>query len=487
MNQYMDCTANLVNRVAAEQLWNHTANSNTSESTSSLSLQSLRIDYLGNLRRIEFLSPVRDGEHLESGLSIQSNHSDSQSQFTVAFDLNYQPLDLVAKINATLYLDEIDWVGGSILHLDSNVFQTMTLMELFSHDLCFLAPADQIELYNSQTRLGVFRIHIAASLTTPSEPNVGATQIISFDSQSYPMIQSTATNVFVWLVNTLQDVANGVLRADVSQATGHCSSEPNRSSSDDDDNDEDSIGFDMNTLFLILAAVYIFLQPTILLMKRPRESIVPEPGSSPHEETDLREPLLHPRYSDEIVPAHNSLLHKPSSLMFHSRVPIVVRHLVPISILLTIAMLLASNLSTGASVVAIISQKERVFRLPSLFDFGLYNTAQDMLQAKIYPLFLLVVGFSGIWPYAKLFLMLATWATPESLLSKDRRGVLLLKLDALSKFSLVDTYVLVGRLRNKGIGHDALLQTHFSLTQSTVFFVFHSSHARGVSVSCRSA
>jgi hypothetical protein len=121
--------------------------------------------------------------------------------------------------------------------------------------------------------------------------------------------------------------------------------------------------------------------------------------------------------------------------------------LVPISILLTIAMLLASNLSTGASVVAIISQKERAIRLPSLFDFGLYNTAEDMLQAKIYPLFLLVVGFSGIWPYAKLFLMLAAWATPESVLNKDTRGALLLKLDALSKFSLVDTYVLVGRLR----------------------------------------
>ena len=107
-------------------------------------------------------------------------------------------------------------------------------------------------------------------------------------------------------------------------------------------------------------------------------------------------------------------------------------------------MLLASNLSIGASVIAIITNKENSFRPPSLFDFGLYNTAKDMLEARIYSLFLLVVGFSGIWPYAKLILMLVAWVTPESILSKDTRGTMLLKLDALSKFSLVDTYVLVG-------------------------------------------
>ena len=446
INQYVDCTADLFNRVAAETLVNETASSNSSES-SSLSLRSLRIDHPGNIQLVEFLSPVRDGKHLESGLSIQSNNSDSQSQLSVSFDLYYKPLDLVAKIDTTVYLDEIDWVGGSLLHLDSNVFRKMSLMELFSHGQCFLAPADQVELYNSKTRLGDFHVLVSASLSTISlsEPGDELTQLIAFDSKKYPAIQSTASNVFVWLVNTLQDVANGFLRAGVAQAPGQCNSESNRPSSDDEE--EESIGFDMNTLFLILAAIYIFLQPTILLMRRPRESAGPEQGPSPQDERDLREPLLHPRYSDEIVQAHNSHIRKPSSLMFHPRVPTVARHLVPISILLTIAMLLASNMSTGASVIAIISQTERAVRLPSLFDFGLYNTAKDMLQAKIYPLFLLVVGFSGIWPYAKLFLMLLAWATPESVLTKDTRGALLLKLDALSKFSLVDTYVLVGRLQ----------------------------------------
>ena len=66
------------------------------------------------------------------------------------------------------------------------------------------------------------------------------------------------------------------------------------------------------------------------------------------------------------------------------------RYLVPITILFTVGLFLASNISVGASVLAMSK-----FDLPSLYDFGLVNTAEAMLNAKVYPLFLLVVLFSG--------------------------------------------------------------------------------------------
>jgi hypothetical protein len=101
-------------------------------------------------------------------------------------------------------------------------------------------------------------------------------------------------------------------------------------------------------------------------------------------------------------------------------------------------------LSLGATVNLTVSTGDtEVLNLPSLFAFSLINTAKQMWQAGIYPLFFLVLVFSGIWPYVKLLSMLYAWSTPKTRLSADRRGSLLLALDALGKFSLVDTYVLV--------------------------------------------
>lgn len=98
---------------------------------------------------------------------------------------------------------------------------------------------------------------------------------------------------------------------------------------------------------------------------------------------------------------------------------------------------------SGATVDVVAAFDEHTFRAPPLFSFSLINTAKEMWRAKIYPLFILVVVFSGIWPYVKLILLLLAWVTPKPTLSARHRGKLLLALDALSKFSLVDTYVLV--------------------------------------------
>jgi len=79
--------------------------------------------------------------------------------------------------------------------------------------------------------------------------------------------------------------------------------------------------------------------------------------------------------------------------------------------------------------------------LPSLFEFTLVKTVQEMWTAGIYPVFFLVVVFSGVWPYAKLLIMLYCFVSKK--IHDVHRGQLLLALDALGKFSLVDTYVLV--------------------------------------------
>jgi hypothetical protein len=130
------------------------------------------------------------------------------------------------------------------------------------------------------------------------------------------------------------------------------------------------------------------------------------------------------------------------SLLRDTKVPEWIRHAIPMVIIGTMLLLLSSNLSTGASVDLVISLGgESQIKLPALFAFSLGNTVREMYSAGIYPLLFLVVIFSGIWPYAKLLLMLYAWVMPPK--SPHHRERLLLALDSLGKFSLVDTYVLV--------------------------------------------
>ena len=188
-------------------------------------------------------------------------------------------------------------------------------------------------------------------------------------------------------------------------------------------------------------------------------------------------------------------------LILHKAVPDHVRHFFPVVIIFALLLLLSSNMSVGASVDLVISSDSgKTMALPSLFAFSLGNTASEMYSAGIYSLLFLVVGFSGIWPYAKLLLMLFGWCS--NLLSLEQRGCMLFLLDALGKFSLVDTFVLVlmmvsfryhlvldGLLTldifvNPGFGFFGfLLATTLSLVAGHVILFFHRESIKSIRTS----
>ena len=151
-------------------------------------------------------------------------------------------------------------------------------------------------------------------------------------------------------------------------------------------------------------------------------------------------PLNNEEHDIDLEPErkHDEVLVQSTALSAFSR------HAVVVLVVGTIVLLMSSNLSSGATVDLFVSWNEsETFSLPSLFTFSLANTAQDMWDAKIYPLFFLVVIMSGIWPYMKLLLMLGSWISPTTLLDPELRESTLLMLDSLGKFALVDTYLFV--------------------------------------------
>lgn len=116
---------------------------------------------------------------------------------------------------------------------------------------------------------------------------------------------------------------------------------------------------------------------------------------------------------------------------------------IPLLLLLTASLFLASNMGVGAEVWANLHLSGDSFSIRPVFDFSLLSSIKDMWSAGSYFLAVLIGFFSGVWPYLKLLCLLVCWLLPTKRLSVAKRQGLLQFVDAYGKFSLIDTYVLV--------------------------------------------
>jgi len=133
-----------------------------------------------------------------------------------------------------------------------------------------------------------------------------------------------------------------------------------------------------------------------------------------------------------------------ASMFFDPRLSLATRVIIPLLLFCTIAIFLSANTGVGASVFVVMTfGKYREVTLPSLFDFGLINTVEDMWTAGVYPLAILVAFFSGIWPYLKVVIMIVAWFLPKKIFCEKSRGTLFEWLDILGKWSLLDSYVMI--------------------------------------------
>lgn len=128
----------------------------------------------------------------------------------------------------------------------------------------------------------------------------------------------------------------------------------------------------------------------------------------------------------------------------HPHLPTWVRILIPFLVSTNIALLLSSNGSVGASVfLKIHLGKYKKLEFPSIFDFSLIKSIEDMWNAKAYILSLCIAIGSCVWPYTKLVLMLVLWIIPSTIISKKLRDKILRVLFVLGKWSLIDSYFLI--------------------------------------------
>lgn len=70
-------------------------------------------------------------------------------------------------------------------------------------------------------------------------------------------------------------------------------------------------------------------------------------------------------------------------------------------------------------------------------------SVSEMWAAGAKSLAVLILIFSGVWPYTKQLVTLVLWFLPTRWCSTVRRGKIFLWLDCMAKWSMVDVFVLL--------------------------------------------
>lgn len=137
-------------------------------------------------------------------------------------------------------------------------------------------------------------------------------------------------------------------------------------------------------------------------------------------------------------------LNATSSSLYRSHaIPVFVRILMPMIIIGTAGLFLMGHLTIAASVSLLIALAGQEYRNDGFFEFSIASGTVNLWKAGGYELAILIIIFSGVWPYLKQVLSLILWFAPPSMVAVDVRGKTLNWLDFLAKWSMVDIFTLL--------------------------------------------
>ena len=418
--------------------------------------------------QLELLVPEVDHYHMVNDVGLGNCSATGDTR-----DLRCHPLTIGVAINVTMpskgiesFLNVSVAVGDFTLNLGSETYMDLSKfgslqMKNLTDANCIASSFQNFSLYsNDMVGLGAFSVHLKA---TTSDGKL-IDKVLS-GAEFTKQVDGLLDGGLDMLVSSFNAKAEDTLRA----SPYLCAGLPVPDDPHHDHGDPASVWLCGMAMVIygsiVTLAVFVYLQNYrgvhLSLLKGSRGRRKRQDGESggdgglEEERSLLQTPLLDPSRSISSNPddvesvgyidaaAEKVEVNWKDSLMFNPSIPAFFRFGVPVTIIATMGTFLSSNLSVGASVTANVSTDDFTSVLPPLFAFTLSNSVHDMWKAGVYPLSILIALCSGGWPYLKVFLMLIAWVTPVQLFSKDKRETLLMWLDALGKFSLVDAFVLV--------------------------------------------
>jgi uncharacterized paraquat-inducible protein A len=139
----------------------------------------------------------------------------------------------------------------------------------------------------------------------------------------------------------------------------------------------------------------------------------------------------------------SEMCNRTTSMFTSPDISRLVRWSMPVVLIGNIALFLSGHLSLGATVNIQAQLAGQTFKAENFFEFSMAKSTVDIWNAGGRELAILILIFSGVWPYTKTLMTLALWFTPPTKVSVSKRGSILLWLDWLAKWSMIDIFVLV--------------------------------------------
>eukprot|EP00592_Proboscia_alata_P024895 CAMPEP_0194446234 /NCGR_PEP_ID=MMETSP0176-20130528/128317_1 /TAXON_ID=216777 /ORGANISM="Proboscia alata, Strain PI-D3" /LENGTH=1187 /DNA_ID=CAMNT_0039272911 /DNA_START=74 /DNA_END=3638 /DNA_ORIENTATION=- len=469
-----------------------------------LELRDLRVVNLESVYEFDLIKPEIDPYHLYSSFGMggchdtngsnQKNHCATNSSaagteaiisFSLTCGTGFTGNDggtIDGHGNITLGVRNAVIQGGTLLQYDLNSLAGLPLEKLLSKPSCSVVPLTKLEFYD--VGASVEQVEVAVDLVLErdfgGDEGSGGEVIaeeynLRLDDEVTDMV-----NKMNELTKALEQIVNDLVYRTLQQAPYNCGIEESAVDTHDTDQDDEFTTASPALIWIPLGLVLIFGCLPLCVAKKwifggetdfrfdgDDSSIVQQQrykdgdGSARTQDTQLESLFSRDWLSGNnnrigIVSAEEAHQHQKEfsfggllsdQLMFHPSVPSELRHTLPVLTILIIILFVTSNIAVGASVDAVLSSQqtgqESDMKLNGLFEFSLGKTVREMYEAGVYALMLLILVFTGIWPYVKLVLMLFAYIVPQDILPQSTREELFVWLDALGKFSLVDTYVMV--------------------------------------------
>lgn len=355
---------------------------------------------------------------------------------------------IAGQINLTLF-GSLDANADVSIDYDLNRLDNLTMSHLLEQVECALFPALQIRFLPWTTNLA-FGEYFGANLTAGING-----KNFSLSTKDFPRFSDVSDDALSWFEEFARTSANYAIEEWIKVSSRNCPGVIVPEGDKGDENDHGGIPVywmwrDSTTLWIILG-LFVVLQGGFVFVNRspqqdgemnevmqasdsvdvadasrttPLLSSYEELMSHPSSETIERNPEIKPNNSiDDLIIQdmceewdeedepqgilEDQLVEEwqedPKISIFKSdKIPEYIKYLVPVMVIGTIALFLGSNLSIGASVDVSVQLGQRSIDIPGVFQFSLGSTVSEMYQAGIYPLLILVLCFSGLWPYVKV-------------------------------------------------------------------------------------
>jgi len=344
--------------------------------------------------------------------------------------------DTLVTSQATLLLSDIHVDVDAVLQVSRNAINNLQLGQL-STTGCVASTIQSLQL--TDLLVAVSNTSLRITRGDGSAKSFNLNDMVSQLLDRLTSRDALATlngNIDKKLGQSSQVCANG----GVSPDSGGTPSDNNTSSSNWASKHVWAIAVPISIAFALGVAVYLYRyrlkdQPSLagksqysLLMHDKGEAAENSPTSSLVDTTNVEKNML------------NQVDH---ALIRHPRLSFGLRWIVPLLLVINIGIFIYSNSVADAVTVMTTIQFGSYETTVQAFSFSFASTVQEMWDAKVYFLAVIICGFTGIWPYVKLLAMGASWILPPKSLSVDKRYAMLRFVDAYGKYSLVDFYVMV--------------------------------------------